>query len=263
MKYLASWAMAAGIALTTAGAQAQAVYGTGPSMRPVSDVGAPYVVPPPPPRYGYGRGYGYGPGGPGYIAPGPNYGGEGASYGPSLLPPTEVYAVLRDNGFSPLGIPRQRGYVYVIAVIDRGGEDGRLVIDARDGRIIRFIPAYRMRDGFRNDFDGDQTLNHGRAAPVPPAQTTGIAPRPPGPGPQVASRAVPLPKASPLTTKSAADAGQRSAAVQPKAADTPPAASAPSVAQVPAAPPAAASTVGQAAASPLPTQEMPSVQGLE
>ena len=71
--------------------------------------------------------------------PGPRYG-----YGPSLLPSTEVYAVLRDNGFSPLGIPRLRGFVYTIAVIDRGGEDGRLVIDARNGRIIRFMPAYRM-----------------------------------------------------------------------------------------------------------------------
>ena len=60
---------------------------------------------------------------------------------PALLPPTEVYAVLRENGFSPLGIPRLRGFVYTIAVIDRGGEDGRLVIDARDGRIIRFMPA--------------------------------------------------------------------------------------------------------------------------
>jgi len=29
----------------------------------------------------------------------------------------------------------------VIAVLDRGGEDGRLVIDGRNGRIIRFVPA--------------------------------------------------------------------------------------------------------------------------
>ena len=39
---------------------------------------------------------------------------------------------------------RLRGFVYTIAVIDRGGEDGRLIIDARNGRIIRFMPAYRM-----------------------------------------------------------------------------------------------------------------------
>jgi len=54
-------------------------------------------------------------------------------YGPMLLPPQEVYAIVRDSGFSPLGIPRQRGFVYTIAVIDRGGDDGRLVIDARTG----------------------------------------------------------------------------------------------------------------------------------
>ena len=67
---------------------------------------------------------------------------------PGLLPLTEVYAVLRENGFSPLGIPRLRGFVYTIAVIDRGGEDGRLVIDARNGRIIRFMPAYGMGGNF-------------------------------------------------------------------------------------------------------------------
>ena len=72
-----------------------------------------------------------------------------AAYGPALLPPQEVYTVLRENGFSPLGVPQQRGFVYTIAVIDRGGEDGRLVIDARNGRIVRFMPAYRMGAQFR------------------------------------------------------------------------------------------------------------------
>ena len=65
-----------------------------------------------------------------------------------LLPPQEVYTVLRDGGFSPLGAPQQRGFVYTIAVIDRRGEDGRLVIDARNGQILRFVPAYRMGDNF-------------------------------------------------------------------------------------------------------------------
>jgi len=30
--------------------------------------------------------------------------------------PEEVYTVVRENGFSPLGIPRQRGFVYAIDV---------------------------------------------------------------------------------------------------------------------------------------------------
>ena len=65
-------------------------------------------------------------------------------YGPRLLPPQEVYTVLRDTGFSPLGIPRLRGFVYTISVVDRRGGDGRLMIDARNGRIVRFVPASRM-----------------------------------------------------------------------------------------------------------------------
>src|SRR5215469_18975814 len=84
-------------------------------------------VGPPPPAYGpppvYGPPPAYGP---------PSAYGPPPGYGPPLLPPQEVYAVLRDNGFSPLGVPRQRGLVYFIAAVDRGGNDGRLVIDARN-----------------------------------------------------------------------------------------------------------------------------------
>src|SRR5215510_14227442 len=136
MKLFTGWVLAAGLALTATAASAQVA---GPSR--VSDFGGPYVdqpyrggpyyapppaevAPPPalPPRYGYG---GYGPG----YAPG---------YAPAaLLPPHEVYNIIREAGFSPLGVPRQRGFIYTIAVIDRGGEDGRLVIDARSGRILR------------------------------------------------------------------------------------------------------------------------------
>ncbi|MDA9423884.1 hypothetical protein XH97_17385, partial [Bradyrhizobium sp. CCBAU 53380] len=92
----------------------------------VSDFDGPYAPPevaPPPPRYGYGYGY------------------EERGPATALLPATEVYAVLRENGFLPIGIPSLRGSVYTIAVIDRRGDDGRLAIDARDGRILRFMPA--------------------------------------------------------------------------------------------------------------------------
>ena len=81
-------------------------------------------------------------------------------YGPTLLPPREVYTVVRESGFSPLGIPRQRGMFYVISVIDRRGDDGRLVIDARTGQIVRFVPAYRMGD---NLYDGMATQLTGRS----------------------------------------------------------------------------------------------------
>src|SRR5690242_5034783 len=136
MKFYTGWVLAAGLALTATAASAQ---GMGPSR--VSDFSGPYVegpyrgpyygpppvqvAPPPPPRYGYDSGYG-----PGYAPA-------------ALVPPHEVYNIIREAGFSPLGIPRQRGFVYTIAVIDRGGEDGRLVIVARSGRILRFVPAWQ------------------------------------------------------------------------------------------------------------------------
>ncbi len=56
------------------------------------------------------------------------------------------------TGFRRSEFRSQRGFVYTIAVIDRGGDDGRLVIDARNGRIIRFMPAYRMGDNYGEDY---------------------------------------------------------------------------------------------------------------
>jgi hypothetical protein len=168
--------LAAGLVLLAAGAQAQAPYGNGRSPYwAASDFDAPYAVAP-------------------HEIPGPRYG-----YGPSLLPSTEVYAVLRDNGFSPLGIPRLRGFVYTIAVLDRGGEDGRLVIDARNGRIIRFLPAYRMGD----QFNEESRVIHGPPGAPPPTHAMD-SPPPPRPSSKVATRTVPVPKANPLAAKPAA-----------------------------------------------------------
>jgi hypothetical protein len=240
--------LAAGLVLLAGSAQAQ-VPGPRENGRPpyvaASDFGAPDAVAPypvPGPQY----------------APGPRY---GYSPGPGLLPSTEVYSVLRDNGFSPLGIPRLRGFVYTIAVIDRGGEDGRLIIDARNGRIIRFLPAYRTDD----NFDQEQSALRGPFTAQPPqaqapqAQVAApqaqapdqvqAAPRPSRPA-HVASRAVPMPKASPIAAKPAPV--QQAAAPAPKSAE------------VQAAAPV---TTGSAPAKPVPqiapTQDMPNAQGLE
>ena len=173
MKLVKGWVMAAGLMLwvTAANAQVLAPYETG--RRPyfaVSDVAGPYAGLPP-------------------EAP-------VARYGPMLLPPTEVYAIARESGFSPLGIPRQRGLVYVIAVVDRGGDDGRLVIDARTGRVIRFVPAYRMSSNFYEGYDP-----YAPPGP-PPAGTFRGEPRSQLPAPRVASRTppVPLPKPTPPHT---------------------------------------------------------------
>ena len=225
MKQFTGWIMSAGLVFTAAAANAQvlAPYQTGRTpYAAVSDFESPYAAMPeagPVPRYG-----------------------------PMLLPPQEVYAVVRDNGFSPLGIPRQRGFVYTIAVIDRDGDDGRLVIDARNGRILRFMPADMMDDNFNGD------MSYGPVGPRPPPSQVRGGLRPPASIPHVASRTVPVPKTSPLAAKPAPAPAEQSASVQPKPADAQ------------ATPPAAAPTVGQVkpAAPPiLPTQAMPKVQGLD
>jgi hypothetical protein len=240
MKLFTGWVVSAGLVLTAAAANAQVLvpYQIGrPGYAAVSDFDGPYAAMPP-------------------DAPVPRYG-----YGPALLPPQEVSAVVREHGFSPLGALQQRGFIYTIAVIDRRGDDGRLVIDGRTGRILRFMPAYyRMGDNPGEDMPAA----YGPPG-LPPVSPIRGGPRPPALIPHLASRtltAVPLPKASPphaevkpLAAKPAAEpAPQQAAAVQAKPADTP------------AAPPAAApaAVAAKPAASPIqPTQEMPKAQGLD
>ncbi len=234
MKLFVGWVMSAGVIVTAtaAGAQSLPPYQIGVSpYSTVSDIDGPYAAMPPepmPPRYA-----------------------------PAVLPPQEVYAIVRESGYSPLGVPQQRGLVYTMAVIDLNGDDGRLVIDARNGRILRFMPAYRM-----GDRRGD-----GPPRPAPVSDMRRV-PRPPASVPRVASRspAVPLPKAPPravggpnpaaplaATPAPVAAPVQQSAAVQPKPADAL------------AAPPATAPAPVEAKPSVqiMPTQEMPKAQGLD
>jgi hypothetical protein len=233
MKLFTGWAVSAGLVFVAAAANAQALTpqvlapqvltpqvlapgGIGTATR-VSDVGGPYATMPPP------------------------------GYGSRLLPPAEVHIIARESGFAPLGIPQQRGLVYTISAIDSAGDDGKLVIDARSGRIIRFIPAYRMGDNFNGDLD----VAYGAVGPLPPPINSSYrrAPRPPLPIPHVARRAATaLPKAPPHAARPEAAPAQQSAATAKPAE---PQASSPSP------------TVGVAKPSVqiMPTQEMPAAQG--
>jgi len=251
MKLFTGWVLAAGLALGATAANAQML---GPSR--VSDFsgpysegpyrGGPYYAPPPaevrpPPRYGYG----YEPAG--------------------LVPPHEVYNIIREAGFSPLGIPRQRGFVYTIAVIDRGGEDGRLVIDARSGRILRFVPAWQNGA----PYEGAWNSSYGSPGPLPPTAVRGEL-RPPASVPRVASRSVPVPRPNPLNANAATEPAKPAAPVAAARPAAEPSSQQAAVAQAkPAdAAPATTATVGQTQARPaapsiLPTQDMPKAQGLD
>jgi hypothetical protein len=241
MKLSRVWVMSAGLVLaaTSANAQISAPKDLGrPLYSTVSDFDGPYAAMPP-------------------QAP--------AAYGPRLLPAPEVYTVLRDNGFSPLGAPQQRGLFYTIAVLDRGGGEGRLVIDARDGRIVRYARGYP---------DAGAAVGYGPPG-LPPVSAVRGPPRPPASVPHVASRtpAVPLPKAMPehsegaRTVGKATEPARESVKVVEPAKPTEPAPQ--SVAQAkPAVVPATPSTppaVIEAKPAPQiqPTKEMPKVQDLE
>ena len=238
MKLFTGWVLSAGLVVAAGAAQAQVLspYDAGRSpYRAASDIGGPYAAMPP-------------------EAPMP---GLVPAFGPRLLPPEEVYTVLRESGFSPLGIPRQRGLVYTISVIDRGGEDGRLVIDARTGRILRFMPANRMGE----HFDDTLTTTYGPPGP-PPATAIRGEPRPPRSIPRVASRTVPVPKPSPhpaeatkpLAAQPAPAPAQQSVAVQAKPAE-------PQTTGQASAP--AAAIEAKPAPQIQPTQDMPKAQGLD
>jgi hypothetical protein len=237
---LTGWVVSAGLVLTASGAHAQ--------VQPLHDlVNLPATV-----VSDFG--------GPGpYAAMPPDAPVPG--YGPSLLPPIEVYTVVRENGFSPLGAPQQRGFVYTISVIDRAGDNGRLVIDARSGRIIRFMPAYRMGD---NNYNDDPAVIYA-PGPRPPVRAVRGPPRPPLAIPRVASRtpSVPTPKPSPRAVGEPRPAAPVAAAAGPAPAPAPQSAAAQ---PAPAAAPPAAAPAPVEAKPPVqiqPTQDMPKAQGLD
>ncbi len=132
MKLFLGSVAVAGMLIAATAANAQVVAQMLPSYRIgrpgviVSDMDGPYAAMPPDlPRY---------------APPGPT------RYAPPMLSPREIDMIARDSGFSPLGAPQLRGFVYTMSAFNLDGEDGRLVFDARDGRILRFMPAYRMGD---------------------------------------------------------------------------------------------------------------------
>jgi hypothetical protein len=238
-------------------------------LPPPPDVGGPLPGGPydePAPAYPPQRSYM-----PGRYAPGPDMAMPPMRYERSalerpVLPLPQMVAVLRADGYSPLGPVTQRGWIYTVAALDPDGEDGRLIIDARTGRIMRFIPA--MAVGAR--LNARMAMAYGPPGPPPPTAMAryegrrgGLldlrhAPRPPAAVPPAARRTVP-----------------KIVARHPKGGMTPIATPA-AQPQVTDGKPAAAATVGaarSAATKPaevkspevklLPTREMPPAQTLE
>ncbi len=185
-----------------------------------------------------------------------------------LVAPDQVAAMLRSTGFSLLGPINRRGWVYTVAVLNPRGDDGRVIIDARTGAIIRFLPAFAINGRT------DQELSVLYGPPGPPhgpplAQDMRRPPRPPMNVPKVASRtpsSVPLPRPQPAVKSDS----KPDAASAPVTAPKPVVAAAPEAAKPVEVKPADAKPVEAAAPATKPaeielkpTQYMPPMQTLE
>lgn len=268
--------LAAGLAVAPSARAADDLPVVGDIHIPMPRVLEDDSLPPPAPGYerpGYGpyaeRPYRPGPYGQGpYAAIPPSYGRPAPDARP-MLPPSQVVAVLRSSGYSPLGRITQRGWIYTVAALDPNGDDGRLIIDARTGRIMRFVPAMEV-DATLNDRMARAYESMAYGPPVPPAPVGRPAydarpapsSRPPAaaaqtakrPSPKIASR---MPQSAPaaVPARQPATASGGTAAENKAARVTVGAASASAAPATPAPP---SSDVKL-----WPTQKMPDVQPLE
>ena len=198
MKLFTGWIMSAGLVMAAGAANAQvlAPYEVGRSpYRVVSDFGGPYAAMP---RGSASR-----------LWPG---------YGPRLLPPHEVYTVLRESGFSPLGIPgaaRPRLHDFG----DRSRRRRRAAGDRRPHRADPALPAGQP-DGRQFRRCADDHLRPARSAAAGRRDAGRAAPA--AAAPKVASRTpgVPVPKprageARPLAATTPAVRPAQPAAVPP------------------------------------------------
>jgi len=62
-----------------------------------------------------------------------------------ILPPYEVAAIVRSTGLEPLGRPVRQGQAYAVRAVDDAGEEVRVIVDARLGRIVKVVPLMEPR----------------------------------------------------------------------------------------------------------------------
>jgi hypothetical protein len=75
---------------------------------------------------------------PGY--PGPVYPGYALG-----LPPHEIVTIVRSTGLEPLYRPVRHGPSYVLRAADPAGQEMRVTVDARSGRVLQIIPVLGPR----------------------------------------------------------------------------------------------------------------------
>ncbi len=70
----------------------------------------------------------------------------GTSYpGDGALRPYEIVAIVSSTGLEPLGRPIRQGPAYAVRAVDAAGEEVRVIVDARLGRIVKVVPLMEPR----------------------------------------------------------------------------------------------------------------------
>lgn len=86
------------------------------------------------------------------------YGPDRAHYGPRWLRPAEVRRILRRQGYEDVEIAERRGRIYVAYATNRIWERLRLVVSARNGRVLDAVVVSRPG---RRHWDGPPGRGHG------------------------------------------------------------------------------------------------------
>jgi hypothetical protein len=61
------------------------------------------------------------------------------------MPPHEILTIVRSTGMEPVSRPIRQGPVYVLRALDPAGEEVRVIVDARRGRIVKVAPVMMPR----------------------------------------------------------------------------------------------------------------------
>jgi hypothetical protein len=91
----------------------------------------------------------------------------GAVMANGALPPREILAEVRREGFYPVGRPVQRGPVYVLFAVDQDDFDVKLTVDAASGRVLWVAGAVARFGG--PGYYGHRSVWRGHP-PVPPIE---------------------------------------------------------------------------------------------
>lgn len=83
------------------------------------------------------------------------------TFAADIVPPYEVFTIIRSMGLRPLGRPHFRGRSYIVHAMDRRGEELRVVVDARAARVVSVTPV----DQPATEYDGPPVYRRYDSAP--------------------------------------------------------------------------------------------------